>query len=213
MNIDNPITITTHYYSSLINYDTGSGLLVSTDVTINGTKQRVSKVTYDDLGRITSVVRGNGANSGGTVSYSYNLHGQTTSITGPGFTQKLHYTDGPGNPLYNGSISSMLWTMGSDATQRGYKYTYNRYNWLTLAEYGEGATLTTHKDRYTERFSSFMLNGGIRRLQRHGLKADGNYGKIDNLHISYDGNRITTVLEDADAVTQSAASAVAALVM
>ena len=63
--------------------------------------------------------------------------------------------------------------------------------------------LTTHKDRYTERFSSFMLNGGIRRLQRHGLKADGNYGKIDNLHISYDGNRITTVLEDADAVTQS----------
>ncbi|MCM1491574.1 MAG: hypothetical protein NC095_12240 [Muribaculum sp.] len=25
----------------------------------------------------------------------------------------------------------------------------------------------------------FMLNGGIRRLQRHGLKADGNYGKID----------------------------------
>ena len=184
-------------------YDTGSGLLVATDVTINGTKQRVSKVTYDDLGRITSVVRGNGANSGGTVSYSYNLHGQTTSITGPGFTQKLHYTDGPGNPLYNGSISSMLWTMGSDATQRGYKYTYNRYNWLTLAEYGEGATLTTHKDRYTERFSSFMLNGGIRRLQRHGLKADGNYGKIDNLHISYDGNRITTVLEDADAVTQS----------
>ena len=63
--------------------------------------------------------------------------------------------------------------------------------------------LTTHKDRYTERFSSFMLNGGIRRLQRHGLKADGNYGKIDNLHISYDGNRITTVLEDADPVTQA----------
>ena len=76
-------------------------------------------------------------------------------------------------------------------------------NRLTLAGYGEGATLTTHKERYTERFSSFMPNGGIRPLQRHGLKADGNYGKIDNLHISYDGNRITTVLEDADAVTQS----------
>ena len=29
------------------------------------------------------------------------------------------------------------------------------------------------------------------------MKADGNYGKIDNLHISYDDNRITTVLEDA----------------
>ena len=61
---------------------------------------------------------------------------------------------------------------------------------------------TDRKLHYTERFSEFMLNGGIRRLQRHGLKADGNYGKIDNLHISYDGNRIKTVLEDADPVTQ-----------
>lgn len=30
-------------------------------------------------------------------------------------------------------------------------------------------------NNYTERFSGFMLNGGIRRWQRHGLKADGNY--------------------------------------
>lgn len=35
------------------------------------------------------------------------------------------------------------------------------------------------------------------------MKADGNHGKVDNLHISYGGNRITTVLEDADAVAQS----------
>ncbi|MCM1491121.1 MAG: hypothetical protein NC095_09900, partial [Muribaculum sp.] len=183
-------------------YDTYSGLLLYTDVTINGTNQRVSKVTYDDLGRITSVVRGNETNSGGTVSYGYNLHGQTTSITGPGFSQRLHYTDGPGKPLYNGSVSAMSWTMGTDATRRGYKYTYNGYNWLTLAEYGEGDNLTDHKNRYTENSLEFMLNGGIRRLQRHGLKADGVYGKIDNLHIYYDGNRITGVLEDADVVTQ-----------
>ncbi|MCM1491119.1 MAG: hypothetical protein NC095_09890 [Muribaculum sp.] len=183
-------------------YDTSSGLLLYTDVAVNGTKQRVSKVTYDDLGRITSVVRGNGTNSGGTVSYGYNLHGQTTSITGPGFSQRLHYTDGPGKPLYNGSVSAMFWTMGTDATRRGYKYTYNGYNWLTLAEYGEGDNLTDHRNRYTENSLEFMRNGGIRRLQRHGLKADGNYGKIDNLHIYYDGKRITGVLEDADAVTQ-----------
>ncbi|MCM1491118.1 MAG: hypothetical protein NC095_09885 [Muribaculum sp.] len=141
-------------------------------------------------------------NRSGTVSYSYNLHEQTISITGPGFSQKLHYTDGPGKPLCNGSVSAMSWTMGTDATQRGYKYTYNGYNWLTHAEYGEGASLSDHGNRYTENSLEFMLNGGIRRLQRHGLKADGNYGKIDNLHIYYDGNRITGVLEDADAVTQ-----------
>ena len=37
----------------------------------------------------------------------------------------------------------------------------------------------------------------------HDIKPYREYGKIDNLHISYDGNRITTVLEDADAVTQN----------
>ena len=45
--------------------------------------------------------------------------------------------------------------------------------------------------------------GGVRRLQRHGLKADGVYGKVDNLHFSYDSNRITSVLEDAGPVTQN----------
>ncbi|MBO5444443.1 MAG: hypothetical protein J5995_03760, partial [Muribaculaceae bacterium] len=113
----------------------------------------------------------------------------------------LHYADGPGTKLYNGSVSAMSWTMGADATQRGYKFKYNDYNWLTATEYGEGASLTANRDRYTERTTEFMRNGGIRRLQRHGLKADGNYGKIDNLHIYYTGNRVTGVLEDAEPVT------------
>ena len=173
-------------------------------MTVNGTKQRVSAVTYDDLGRIASVIRGAAQKSGGTLSYKYNLHGQTTEISGPGFSQKLFYTDGPGKKkLYNGSISAMTWTMGTDTRVRGYKYTYNGYGWLTAAEYGENDDLSANQHRYTERFLDFMRNGGIRRLQRHGLKADGVHGKVDNLHISYDGNRITTVLEDADQVTQN----------
>ena len=66
-----------------------------------------------------------------------------------------------------------------------------------------------HRFVYTYTHSGLLtitdvtVNVGIRRLQRHGLKADGVYGKVDNLHISYDGNRITTVLEDADPVTQN----------
>ncbi|MBO5507854.1 MAG: hypothetical protein J6A00_08870, partial [Bacteroides sp.] len=78
----------------------------------------------------------------------------------------------------------------------------NNYSSRQLAvEYSEGASLTTNRDRYTERTTEFMRNGGIRHLQRHGLKADGNYGKIDNLHIYYTGNRVTRVLEDAEPVT------------
>ena len=184
-------------------YHASSGLLTATDVTVNGVKQRVSAVEYDDLGRIASVTRGVATNSGGKVSYKYNLHGQTTEINGPAFTQNLYYTDGPGKKLYNGSVSAMTWTMGTDTRVRGYKYTYNGYGWLTAAEYGEHSNLGTNTNRYTERFLEFMPNGGVRRMQRHGLKADGVYGKVDNLHISYDGNRISTVLEDASAVTQN----------
>ncbi len=46
-------------------------------------------------------------------------------------------------------------------------------------------------------------NGGIKGLQHYGKQADGSYGYVDNLHITYDGNRISTVLEDAEAVTQN----------
>lgn len=49
----------------------------------------------------------------------------------------------------------------------------------------------------------FTRNGGITRLVRYGLKADGTYGKVDDLHITYDDNRIATVRDDADAVTQA----------
>ena len=184
-------------------YHAASGLLTATDVTVNGVKQRVSAVEYDDLGRIASVTRGAATNSGGKVSCKYNLHGQTTEINGPAFTQNLYYTDGPGKKLYNGSVSAMTWTMGTDTRVRGYAYSYNNYGWLTAAEYGEHSNLKTNTNRYTERFLEFMPNGGVRRMQRHGLKADGVYGKVDNLHISYDGNRISSVLEDAGPVTQN----------
>ncbi|MDE6481147.1 MAG: hypothetical protein K2L45_12860 [Muribaculaceae bacterium] len=183
-------------------YDPGSGLLTATDVTINGTKQRVSAVSYDDLGRIASVTRGAEQNSGGKVSYTYNIHGQTTSITGPGFSQNLYYADGPGNKLYNGSVSAMAWKM-DDSQTRGYKYSYNDYNWLTEAAYGEGESLGSNKNRYSEKFTSFTRNGGVKELFRNGLKADGTYGNVDFLNITYRGNRIYNVSEGAPAVTQN----------
>lgn len=94
----------------ILSISTFAVYIAATDVTVNGVKQRVSAVTYDDLGRIASVTRGAASNSGGKVSYKYNLHGQTTEIKGPGLTQNLHYADGPGKTLYNGSISAMTTT-------------------------------------------------------------------------------------------------------
>ena len=63
--------------------------------------------------------------------------------------------------------------------------------------------LWSNHNRYTESLLEFISNGRVRRLQRHGLKANEEYGKVNNLHISYDGNRITTVLEDSEMVTRN----------
>ncbi|MDE6481143.1 MAG: RHS repeat-associated core domain-containing protein [Muribaculaceae bacterium] len=175
----------------------------ATDVTINGTKQRVSAVSYDDLGRIASVTRGAEQNSGRKVSYTYNIHGQTTSITGPGFSQNLYYADWRGTKLYNGSVSAMTWTMGPGTARRGYKYSYNDYGWLTSADYGESDALNAYRDRYSEKSTAFTLNGSITKLQRNGLKADGTYGKIDDLTLSYAGNRVTGISDSAPVVTQN----------
>lgn len=110
----------------------------------------------------------------------------------------------PGTKLYNGSVSAMTWTMGTAATPiRGYKYSYNGYGWLTSADYGEGSSLTSNKDRYTEKSTAFNRNGGITKLQRNGLRADGTYGKVDDLTLAYMGNRVTGVSDIAPAVTQN----------
>ena len=181
-------------------YHAASGLLLTTDMTVNGVTQRVASRKYDSLGRMSQLTRGPNGKAG-SIDYTYILNGQLKSISGPAFAQTLYYTDGPGTPCYNGSISSYVWTMGTSSRQRGYTFSYDDINRLTLAKYGENTDLASDPNRYTERVLEYSTNSMIRRFQRHGLKADGVTGKIDNLHVTLDGNRISEVLEDADPVT------------
>lgn len=183
-------------------YDTSSGLLAATDVTVNGVRQRVAAFTYDNLGRPTSVKRGN-TSQGGTVSYTYNVHGQVRTIRGPGFSQTLYYTDGPETRTYNGSVSAMAWWMHGSNTQRGYQYAYNQYGWLESATYGEGVFLDINKDRYTEKVTSFNRNGGITGLQRYGRIDVDTYVKADNLKISYYGNQVTEITDNGEAISEN----------
>lgn len=163
--------------------------------------------TYDDLGRLTSTMRPQPV---GNISYAYNQHGWTTDITTNSFTEKLHYTDGLGTPYYNGNISSQLWSNNTYKknganVQRGYRFTYDALDRMTDAVYGEGASLADKANRYNETILSYTANGAIERLQRRGRKQDGEYGKIDNLDIQLDGNRIAKVTDDAAPITYSGA--------
>ena len=43
----------------------------------------------------------------------------------------------------------------------------------------------------------YTANGAIKRFQRRGRKDDGEYGKIDNLHIKLNDNQLLSIVDDA----------------
>lgn len=159
-------------------------------------KHEIAENTYDDLGRLVAVSRPGNA---GNVSYDYNLRGWTTAITTPTFTEKLYYADDDGysTPCYNGNISSQRWTNGNFSNPRWYRFTYDDLNRLTWAKYSERDDHGHALNRFDEKILEYDANGNIERLQRHGRKQDGFYGKIDNLHISHNGNQLSYVEDDA----------------
>ena len=182
------------------NFSATTGLLNYTTLSIKkGTGTAVQKVIrqneYDGLGRVIKNTR-NG--SGNETCYTYNLRNWLTEINGPGFHEWLYYADAPNNgtACYNGNISVQKWQASNDGQNRGYKFTYDALNRLSEAVYGAN-NFGTHQNRYNEKVVEYSANGMIKRFQRRGLKSDGIYGKVDNLHITLDGNRPAGIIEDA----------------
>ena len=52
---------------------------------------------------------------------------------------------------------------------------------------------------------TYNPNGSIISLLRNGMKNDGTFGAIDDLTITYDGNRLLKVTDDAEAVNYNGA--------
>ena len=179
-------------------YDEKSGKLSSTTEAVSyygmSGSATVAKYGYDGLGRLTSVTR---SGSAGVSSYGYDLHGWPTSVKSKAFEENLHYADGYGETRYSGGISSVEWRNPNYEKLRGYMYYYDALGRLESAVYGEGVGLTTNPDRYNETVLEYTANGAIERFQRRGLKQDGQYGKIDNLNITLNGNRVERVADDA----------------
>ena len=76
-------------------------------------------------------------------------------------------------------------------------FSYDALGRLESAVYGENEGLITNPNRYNETVLEYTENGAIKRFQRRGLKQNNVYGKIDNLNISLDGNRVVHVDDDA----------------
>ena len=153
---------------------------------------------YDDLGRLQSKsLHGSAVNK---QTYTYNIRGWLTGVSGSKFTQNLYYNTGNGVVKYNGSISSMTWKAGNESTVRGYKFTYDGLDRMLNAIYGETAGISTNANRFSENVTNYDKNGNIKGLQRYGQTGASAYGLIDNLTFTLNGNRLNRV---DDAVTAS----------
>ena len=149
---------------------------------------------YDDLGRLQSKsLHGSAVNK---QTYTYNIRGWLTGVSGSKFTQNLYYNTGNGVVKYNGSISSMTWKSGNESTVRGYKFTYDGLDRILNATYGETASISTNANRFSENVTGYDKNGNIKGLQRYGQLSSTSYGLIDNLTLTLNGNQLSCV-EDA----------------
>ncbi len=95
-------------------------------------------------------------------------------------------------PFWNGNISSMKWKNGNSSQKRGYKFSYDDANRLVQAAYGEGDALTSSTGRFSEVFG-YDAHGNVTRLTRHGQVSLVSCVLIDDLTLSYDGNRLSGV--------------------
>ena len=204
-----PLTVTQHLTNgtttntvTLSNtYNAYNNRIVNTSLTYgSGSAVTVASYTYDDLGRLTANQH---SGSAGTLSYTYNVRGWLTSVSCTGFSEELFYTDGPGTPCYNGNISSLRYTAGTETGYRGYHFSYDNLNRLVTANYGEQAALTTNSGRYTEQITSYSPNSAIKTLKRYGKMQNGSYGLIDDLTMTLSGNQLTRIADAATPVLYS----------
>ena len=150
--------------------------------------------SYDNLGRLWRVNSGNSGNL--STTYTYDIHSWLTNIKtvtysnqSDVFEEKLIYADHPTQPCYNGNISVMKWKTTSDSNYKQYDFKYDNASRLLSATYSE-ANSSDKKFSTQYKYNSM---GNITSIKRHGLQDGGTYGLIDDLTLSYSGNRLVKV--------------------
>jgi len=186
-------------------YHTGTRLLANTVVTHidknnNTNTQTVSNPTYDVFG---NVIADNRPGTAADMTYTYDtLHGWLAGVSSPsGFSEQLQRETAT-NTQYSGNIGRMLWRNTANGEQHRYDYTYDSLGRLTSSQYSSSANGTA--DRYNESVT-YNPNGSITTLLRNGMKNDGTFGPIDDLTVTYDGNRLLKVTDDAETLNYNGA--------
>lgn len=86
----------------------------------------------------------------------------------------------------------MTWQNSGSCGQR-YNYIYDDASRLICSSY----TVGNSSNRYSTQYSYDSM-GNITSLKRNALLDDSNYGLIDDLTLSYNGNQLMSVSDDGD---------------
>ena len=169
-------------------------------------QSRLTEYTYDAVGRLSGRKRQLTDTGRSTCTYAYDVHGWLRSIKEGEFREQLSYADGLDGGCWNGNISTVKWRSGSDPWQ-GYNLKYDGCNRLYSAAYGSGDNLTSERNYFSE-YADYDCNGNVTGLRRRGLTDNlhGSFGLVDNLRMTYEGNRLTSVRDSASHLSYAGAT-------
>jgi RHS repeat-associated protein len=172
-------------------YDNGKRLTTTTHQINNENPVTLSHQKYDELGRLRrKYLHGSSGNALQTLNYAYNIRSWLTNINDVSalgedmFALSLGYTTGE-EKQYNGNIASMQWNTNRFGVNT-YNFDYDGANRITEALFsGTGQ----HNTSYT-----YDKNGNITSLTREGRYGESSqYGGIDDLSYTYQGNQLQSV--------------------
>ena len=111
------------------------------------------------------------------------------------YNDVLPTVNNTGDEQYNGNIAAIKWNTPEFGV-KAYGYGYDNINRLERAKFAAGAAFNTDVNKYTVENITYDENGNILTLGRHNTAA----GFIDNLTMTYDGNRLKKTHDSGDLV-------------
>ena len=156
----------------------------------------IAKMVYDDYGRLTQQALT--TNNLYTADYTYNIRGWLTSIQGVGtkYKENLYYNTPPEGATgvsarWGGDVCANAETryhLGSPTQMYRRFFVYDgSTKWLTAVTDDDGP-------RFNESFG-YDCNGNVVSIERGSVSGTGGY---DILTLTYDGNRLQGISDDAD---------------
>lgn len=179
----------------LYTYDSQERLLTVSHSLDGASSEQIQSNTYDALGRLSSTSHGSAASL--TEQRGYNVRSQLTSISSGLFTEQLYYNAARAAgsvPRYNGNISSMTWKASGDRWTRIYDFRYDGLDRLTEAKYMNEIPALCY-DNYSAEFT-YDIQGNVTSVSRRAMSGRNSIF-LDNLQLTYDGNRLVSAEDSA----------------